>query len=280
MTTLGSDLALALEMADHADQVTMARWQAGDLAVETKEDFTPVTDADRATETLLRRILAEHRPGQAIVGEEEGAADIDGSSKRWILDPIDGTKNYVRGVPVWGTLIGVECDGAGVVGVVSAPALGRRWWASTGGGAWTGGSLAQSRRLAVSNRQDLESCWLGYDDVPGFEAVGLGGAFGALCRRCERTRAFGDFWSHMMVAEGTLDAAVEPEVAHWDVAAVAVIVAEAGGVFTDMFGRSRADGGSAVSTNGHLHRALLEALPRAATGSGEADSMAALIGNR
>jgi histidinol-phosphatase len=172
-----------------------------------------------------------------------------------VLDPIDGTKNYVRGIPVWATSIALQRAGESVVGVVSAPALGRRWWAARGEGAFADGEA-----IRVSDVGDLADAQLSYDSVPGFEAHGLGERFLDLARRCWRTRAFGDFWSHVLVAEGALDVAVEPEVSLWDVAAVQVIVEEAGGRFTDLGGAARPDGGSAVSTNGRLHDDVLAAL--------------------
>jgi len=255
------DLTLALELADLADEMALARYGAPDLAVETKADRTPVTDVDKAIEELLRRRIGSSRPGQAIVGEEGGDGGCGaGASTRWVLDPIDGTKNYVRGVPVWGTLIGLERDGQGVLGVVSAPALARRWFATAGGGAWSGTSWWARHRLRVSSVGDLSRASLSYDSVVGFDQHGLLPGFLSLAHRCARTRAFGDFWSHMLVAEGAIDVAVEPEVAHWDVAAVSVIVTEAGGRFSDLSGATRTDGGSAVSTNGVLHDAVLATL--------------------
>jgi histidinol-phosphatase len=234
--------------------MTLARFRDRDLAVSTKPDLTPVTEADRAVERALRTLIARTRPDHGIVGEEE--PDRDGGGQwRWILDPIDGTKSYVRGIPVWATCIALQRDGRAVVGVVSAPALGRRWWASLGGGAFADGG-----RIGVSAVADLASAQLSYDSVVGFEAHGLGERFLGLARRCWRTRGLGDFWSHVLVAEGAVDVAVEPEVSVWDVAAVQLIVEEAGGRFTDLAGAARPDGGSAVSTNGHLHAEVLAAL--------------------
>jgi histidinol-phosphatase len=197
-----------------------------------------------------------------VLGEELGShAGADGAAT-WVLDPIDGTKNFVRGIPVWATCIALQRDGEPVVGVVSAPALGRRWWAGQGEGAFAGDGLAGGRPIRVSAVADLADAQLGYDSVPGFEAHGLGERFLGLARRCWRTRGLGDFWSHVLVAEGAIDVAVEPEVSIWDVAAVQVIVEEAGGRFTDLGGTARPDGGSAVSTNGLLHDEVLAALGR------------------
>jgi histidinol-phosphatase len=256
------DLALALELADLADDVTMGRFRAVDLAMERKPDTTWVSEADRAAEIALRQVILASRPGHSVLGEEHGVAGDAESPWRWVLDPIDGTGNYVRGMPVWATLIALQHEGRSVVGVVSAPALGRRWWAAQGSGAFATDLAAggDPRPLQVSAVADVGDAFLAYDDVPGFEKVGLGDAFLALCRRCWRTRGFGDFWSHMLVAEGVVDVAVEPEVALWDLAALQVVVEEAGGRFTDLSGTARPDGGSAVSTNGALHDEVLAAL--------------------
>lgn len=245
-----------------ADGLAMARFGATDLVVDTKPDLTPVTEADRAVEQALRRRIGAERPGHSVLGEEMGGDDSPGapSGWRWVLDPIDGTKNYVRGVPVWATLIALQHGGEGVLGVVSAPALGRRWWAARGEGAWAaapGGAAARARVSAVAA---VDDAFLSYDSAAGFEAHGLGPPFLGLVRRCWRTRGYGDFWSHVLVAEGAVDIAVEPEVAVWDVAPLQVIVEEAGGRFTDLAGRARPDGGSAVSTNGILHDQALVAL--------------------
>ena len=248
-----ADLCFALELADLADAITTERFQAADLVVETKPDQTPVTEADRAVEQALRKRIGEERPGHGVVGEEFGA-DQPGRD-RWILDPIDGTKNYLRGVPVWATLIALERDGRVEVGVVSAPALHRRWWAARGDGAF-----ADGRRIRVSRVADLSDAVLSHASIASWEEHGLGEQFLALARGCWRTRGFGDFWSHMLVAEGAVDLAVEPEVQLWDLAAPQVIVEEAGGRFTDLGGTPTPAGGSAVSTNGVLHDQVLRSL--------------------
>ncbi len=256
MPGLDEDLQLALELADVADAITLAGFRGESMHVEAKPDRTPVTDVDRGAERALRERLASARPDDGVVGEEFG---VSGSaSRRWYLDPIDGTKNFVRRIPVFATLIGLEVDGEIVAGVCSAPALGQRWWASRGAGAF-----ADGRRIAVSGVDRLDAAQLSYDSLPGFEEHGLGEAFLGLARRCARTRGFGDFWSHVMVAEGAIEIAVEPEVKPWDLAPLKVIVEEAGGRFTDLGGAARIDGGSAVSSNGLLHAAVLEALGRA-----------------
>jgi len=255
--SLARDLTLALELADQADAMTLARFRSCDLVVETKPDLTPVSEVDLAVEAALRQRLAEARPGDAVLGEEGGAhpGTGTGSGRQWILDPVDGTKNYVRGVPVWATLIALKRRGHTVVGVVSAPALGRRWWATEGGGAFADGSP-----IRVSSVGSLDDAMLSYASLSGWESRGLGEAFTALARRCWRTRAFGDFWSHVLVAEGAVDLAVEPEVSLWDLAPLEIIVTEAGGRFTDLSGTPTDDGGSAVSSNGLLHDDVLAAL--------------------
>lgn len=241
-----------------ADVMTLARFRDRDLVVSTKPDLTPVTEADRTVERALRAAINRARPGHGVVGEE--FADEQGTGAwRWILDPIDGTKNYVRGVPVWATCIALQHDGEGSVGVVSAPALGRRWWAARGHGAFAG-LAGTGQPIRVSAVADLADAQLSYDSVTSFEAYGLGERFLGLARRCWRTRGLGDFWSHVLVAEGAVDVAAEPEVSLWDVAAVQVVVEEAGGRFTDLGGTARPDGGSAVSTNGLLHDEVLAAL--------------------
>jgi histidinol-phosphatase len=247
------DLVLALELADLADAITMERFRAADLVVETKPDLTPVTEADRAVEQVLRKRIAEERPGHGVVGEEFGADGGGGS--RWIIDPIDGTKNYLRGVPVWATLIALEREGRVEVGVVSAPALHRRWWAARGEGAFVDG-----RPIHVSRIAELSDAVLSHASFTSWEEHGLGEQFLTLVRGCWRTRGFGDFWSHMLVAEGVADLAVEPEVEVWDLAAPQVIVEEAGGRFTDLGGTPTPAGGSVVSSNGLLHDQVLTTL--------------------
>ena len=253
---MSPELALALELADLADGLALPRFRALDLVVESKPDLTPVSEADRAVEQAIRARLAEVRPDHAVLGEEFGATE-DRSGWRWVIDPIDGTANYVRGVPVWATLLALEHDGELVLGVVSAPALGRRWWAERGGGAF-----ADGQPIRVSGVTDLADASLAWAGTATFARQGKGEALLDLVQRAWRARGYGDFWMHLLVAEGAVDAAFEPEVAYYDVAAVQVIVEEAGGRFTDLSGRARADGGSALSSNGHLHGAVLEALGR------------------
>jgi histidinol-phosphatase len=204
------------------------------------------------------RTLARQRPTDAVLGEEYG---VRGEGPRqWVVDPIDGTKNFVRGVPVWASLIALQIDGCVDVGVVSAPALGRRWWAARGHGAFGGGSLGAARALHVSAVDRLSDAHLSYSSLGGWEDQGRLPGLLTLTRRVWRTRAFGDFWSHVLVAEGAVDISCEPEVSLWDLAALQVIVEEAGGRFTDLSGVARPDGGSAVATNGQLHEVVLAAL--------------------
>ncbi|HEY0160802.1 MAG TPA: histidinol-phosphatase [Thermoanaerobaculia bacterium] len=248
---MNRDLQLALELADAADAITMQYYQSATLSVRTKIDMTPVSEADEAVERMIRERLAAERPEDGIVGEEFGTTGS--TTRRWIVDPIDGTKNYVRGIPVFATLIGLEEEGRVTVGVVSSPALARRWWASAGDGAFCNG-----KQIRVSRIDTIEEAHLTYDSISDFDRYGGTVRFLALARRCIRSRGFGDFWAHMLVAEGAVEIAVEPAVAAWDMAAVQVIVEEAGGRFSDMRGTPRFDAGSALSTNGLVHDAVLE----------------------
>jgi histidinol-phosphatase len=249
------DLRFAHVLADAADDITTKRYRALDLRVETKPDLTPVTDADQATEDSLRNILRRSRPRDAVLGEESGQTGI--GPRRWVLDPIDATKNYVRGVPVWATLIGLMDGEKVVVGVVTAPALGRRWWAGVGGGAWTGRSLTKASRCQVSQVTKLSDASFSYSGIGGWAETGRLDGFLSLSQAVWRTRGFGDFWSHMLVAEGAVDVSAEPEVSLWDLAALQVIVEEAGGRFTSLDGVATPSGGSVVCTNGPLHDEVL-----------------------
>jgi histidinol-phosphatase len=255
MAGFDDDLRFAHVLADAADDITMRRFRALDISVQSKPDLTPVTDADLAAEESLRGVLRRARPRDAMLGEEFGRS---GTSPRcWIIDPIDGTANFVRGVPVWATLIGLMADGEVTVGVVSAPALGRRWWAAQDGGAWTGRSLTKATGCHVSEVTRLEDASLSYSDLATWQQSGqleaLLGLAGSVCR----TRAYGDFWSHALVAEGAVDISAEAAVSLWDVAALQVIIAEAGGTFTDLSGKPTPDGGNVLCTNGELHDEVL-----------------------
>ena len=253
------DLRLAHVLADAADAATMERFKALDLKVETKPDLTPVSEADKAAEELIRTSLKRTRPRDAVLGEEFGTEGH--GSRRWIIDPIDGTKNYVRGVPVWATLIALTELGEGgdhpVVGLVSAPALNRRWWAAKGGGAYTGRSLSQATRLHVSGVEAVRDASFAYSSLHGWEERGMLPGFLELTSDCWRTRGYGDFWPYMMVAEGSVDACAEPELSLWDMAAPTIIVQEAGGVFTGLDGRRGPHSGNALASNGLLHEEVL-----------------------
>jgi histidinol-phosphatase len=259
VTDLSDDLSFALELADLADGLAMASFRAVDLVVETKPDLTPVSEADRAVERAIREQLASRRPGDAVLGEEYGEKGT--ARRRWVIDPIDGTKNYVRGVPVWATLIALLDGDDIVVGVVSAPALARRWWAAQGMGAYvTDPATAEPRRLRVSAVSRLSDASLSYSDAIGWAERGAGAGLQTLLDDTWRQRAYGDFWSHMMVAEGVVDIAAEPQLESYDMAALVPIVQESGGQLTSYEGGPAIAGGSALSSNGHLHDELLRLL--------------------
>lgn len=259
MRDLQADLALALQLAAVADSITQNRYQALDLVIETKPDLTPVTDADKATEQALRELLAAQRPADLIVGEEFGSPDLSSGEYYWVIDPIDGTKNFLRGIPTWATLIAL-CNPQHevVVGVVSAPALYRRWHAAAGAGAFVSENGGAPQQIHVSGVKELANASLSYSDLIGWgdrKAAML-----ALQDSIWRTRGLGDFWSHMLVAEGAVDIAVEPVLALWDMAALDIIVREAGGTFTNLEGNPGSHGGNGVSSNSLLHQDFLKAL--------------------
>ena len=272
---LQDDLALAHALADLADAISLDRYQAQDLVITTKPDNTPVTDADRAVETAIREALATHRQTDGLVGEEFGS-DKGTSGRYWVIDPIDGTKNFMRGVPTWATLIAlINVDASGaeevVVGIASAPALARRWSAAKGHGAFVrfnSGSVddlsedleapSTEKKISVSKIAQLSDASISYSDF-----IGWGDRlepFQKMLANAWRTRGIGDFWSHMLVAEGAVDVAIEPSLALWDMAALDIIVREAGGIFTNTAGHSGPFGGSGVSTNGLLHNAVINGL--------------------
>ncbi|EJF40275.1 histidinol-phosphatase [Actinomyces massiliensis] len=254
------DLHLAHTIADQVDPLTQAHFDNQDFEIETKPDLTPVTVADREAERLIRDYLSRARTRDSVLGEEFGTTGH--SPRQWIIDPIDGTKNFVRGVPVWASLISLAEDGEVVVGLVSAPALGKRWWAVKGGGAWSGRSLALARQLHVSSVADLEDASLSYSSLSGWvDRRRLRGML-SLMQGCWRTRAYGDFWSYMLLASGAVDVAAEPELEVYDMAALVPIVSEAGGRFTSLAGEPGPWGGDAVATNGPLHDAVLTLLAK------------------
>ena len=254
-TTRADDLALALRMADAADAITLGRFGALDLLVETKPDLTPVSEADRAAEEVVRTMLAAERPDDGILGEEFGAQGS--TSRRWIIDPIDGTKNYVRGVPVWASLIALVVDGVVDVGVVSAPALQRRWWAATGTGAWRSIDGGEPTALQVSGVASLADASFSFSDAVGWEERSPG-ALARILGSTWRQRAYGDFWSHIMVAEGVVDIAAEPQLGPWDIAALVPVIREAGGTITAFDGSDALSGGCAITTNTRLHGIALD----------------------
>ena len=251
---MSSELELALRLADTADAISLPRFRSG-LAIETKPDLTPVTEADLAVETELRRILGAERPGDRVLGEEHG--ESAGGERRWLIDPIDGTRNYARGIPIWATLIALEESEAMRLGVVSAPALGRRWWAERDSGAFAAGE--PTRVSAVASVADAVL------------SVSVESWTPTLVHESWHTRGLGDFWAHMLVAEGAVDGAVDATGLHeWDLAAVQVIVEEAGGRFSDREGRARIDTGTAVTSNGLIHDELLAALAEQARARAQA----------
>ena len=256
--TLASDLEFALQLADTADAISHERFRAADLVVTMKPDMTHVTDADKAVETALRVRVAASRPGDSIYGEEYGT--IGDSPRQWIIDPIDGTANYVRGVPVWATLIALAIDGVPVLGVVSAPALGRRWWGASGLGAFTRELDGIEHGIRVSQVADLEHASIACSGLDRFEQAGRLPQYLDLMRATWRNRDYGDAWPYMMVAEGLVDVAGEFGLQPYDMAALFPIVQEAGGTFTSMDGEPGPWHGSALATNGLLYAAAGEVL--------------------
>ncbi|MEH0843887.1 histidinol-phosphatase [Micromonospora sp. CPCC 205711] len=268
MTGYADDIALAHRLADAADAISTARFRALDLRVEAKPDLTPVSDADTAVEREIRALLAEARPDDGLLGEEYGEQPpATAGGRRWVVDPIDGTKNFVRGVPVWATLIALLEADRPVVGLVSAPALGRRWWGATGEGAYAGPDAASGEPIRVSAVKDLADASFCYSSLTGWEEAGRLDAVLQIMRDSWRSRAYGDFYGYMLLAEGALDVMVEPELSLWDIAALVPIVTGAGGTFTSLDG-TPAPGGtasgeiSAIATNGPLHADILARLAR------------------
>ncbi|WP_193508869.1 histidinol-phosphatase [Cryobacterium sp. BB736] len=249
------DLELALRLADLADTISLVRFRATDLRIDTKPDRTPVTDADQAVEEAIRHELAQARPEDSILGEEYGT--VGEARRQWIIDPIDGTANYLRGVPVWSTLIALAVDGYPVVGVVSMPAFGRRWWAAIGHGAYTTDRDGAQRGLRVSAVPELADASLAMSGIDRFEQAGRLENYLGLTRRVWRTRDYGDAWPYMMVAEGLVDIAGEFGLQPYDMAALFPIIHEAGGTMTSIDGEEGPWGGSALATNGRLHEAVL-----------------------
>lgn len=255
--TYSEDLELAIKLADAADAISLARFRALDLNIETKPDRSPVTDADRAVELALKEILAAERPEDGIVGEEFG--NSGSKTRKWIIDPIDGTANYMRGVPVWASLIALSIDGHAVVSVVSAPAMGKRWWAAPGI-AKTSEIDGTVRDLKVSNIADLEHASLSYNNLQLWDSYGYLDRLISLSRQVWRTRAYGDFYSYMLLAEGSLDVVAEHDLKLYDIAALVPIVEQAGGTFTAIDGPLTEETSSVLATNGRLHDTVLDTL--------------------
>lgn len=256
---LTDDLALALRLADAADAVAMERFDAADLRIDTKPDRTHVTEADLATERAIRRILDAERPGDSVLGEEYGTSG-DTAARRWVIDPIDGTHNYMRGIPVWATLIALTVDGVPQVGVVSQPAIGRRWWAAVGHGAWTTTATGDTRRIHVSRIDEVAASSISFQSIEQWDDVDLVPTLEKLTRAVWRDRAYGDALPYMWLAEGRLELVAEFGVKEYDIAAIAPIVREAGGRFTAFDGTDRLDAESSLATNGVLHDAFFRLL--------------------
>jgi histidinol-phosphatase len=262
MARYADDLALAHVLADTADAISIGRFRALDLHVTAKPDLTPVTDADTAVEKALRNTLARTRPRDGVLGEEYGSTEAAAGPgpRQWVIDPIDGTKNFIRGVPIWATLIALMERDRPIVGLVSAPALGRRWWGAVGHGAYAGRHSAAATPIRVSGVSRLADASFCYSSLYHWEQIGRLPAMLEMMRRTWRSRAYGDFYGYMLVAEGAVDIMVEPELSLWDLAALVPIVTEAGGTFTDLAGRPGPGGGNGVATNGRLHADVLERL--------------------
>ena len=257
-----AELTFALTLADKADAISLSRYQALDLEITTKPDNTPVTDADKSVEAAIASAIQMQYLSDGIVGEEFGTSGA--KDRYWVIDPIDGTKNFLRGVPTWATLIALVENEEVVVSVVSSPALYRRWYATAGGGAYVlegviaGVINSPARKLSVSKVAAISDASIGYSDFQGWGARRQ--AFEKLLDSSWRTRGMGDFWSHMLVAEGAVDVAIEPSLALWDMAALDLIVREAGGRFSSLDGVDGPFGPNAISTNGLLHAEIVAAL--------------------
>jgi histidinol-phosphatase len=258
--TLADDLSFALALVAEADLISLDRYSAVDLVVTTKPDHTPVTDADQAVERVIRERIEASRPHDTVLGEEYGGGRAAG--RQWIVDPIDGTANFMRGVPIWGTLIALAIDGVPMVGVVSSPALGKRWWAAKGHGAWSESNGGEAKPLRVSGVAELADASLSYNSLRGWDDEGRIDDVIALSRSVWRSRAIGDMWSYMLLAEGALDIVGEYDLKPWDVAALIPIIEEAGGRFSSVEGEAGPWSPSALATNGLLHDQVIAQLAR------------------
>jgi histidinol-phosphatase len=249
MTDWGAELTFANHLADKADEISM-RYFRGDLGLRTKKDGSPVTQADEEIESMIRSEITAAYPDHGILGEEEGET-AGTAGRRWVIDPIDGTKNYSWGIRNWGTLIAHEVDGEIVCGVASAPALNERYAAARGYGATRNGD-----RISVSQVGDIAEARIGFTSAADHEAKGTGPGFRRLLAEAYEDRGFGDFYGHMLVAAGSLDVMVEATLKPWDMGPLIVIVEEAGGRFTSLEGDRTIYGGNSLSTNGVLHEAV------------------------
>jgi histidinol-phosphatase len=254
------DLELALALADAADEISLARFQALDLKIETKPDRTPVTDADQSVEKKIREMISQLAPADIVIGEE--FENTGSSTRAWIVDPIDGTANFLRGLPIWATLIALRIDSTITTSVVSAPAMGRRWWASKGEGAFTRDVDGSVRKLSVSAVSDLSDSYISYNSIQQWQRIGKEKNIETLSQQVWRIRAFGDFLSYMYVAEGAIDAASEPDLKIYDIAALVPIVQEAGGRFTDLTGELSEHSSTVLASNGLIHEAIRAELNR------------------
>ncbi|MEU1970243.1 inositol monophosphatase family protein [Microbacterium sp. NPDC019599] len=263
---LGDDLAFALKLADAADAASMARFDAPDLDVQTKTDASPVTEADLATERAIRELIEAERPDDGVFGEEFGATSSTGSADRqWVIDPIDGTANYLKGIPMWSTLIALSIDGVPRVGVVSQPAIGRRWWAASGLDAWTNTTDGAERRISVSGIDSIDAASVSFQSIGQWRGAGELDALERLTAAVWRDRGYGDAWPYMLLAEGRLELVAEFDVKEYDVAAHVPIITEAGGRFTSYSGADSISERSSLATNGILHEAFLALLHSPAT---------------
>ena len=254
---MSKDLEFALELAQSADEISLSRFRALDLKVETKPDRTPVTDADKAVEERLRAMISDYSPTDAVIGEEFGSA---AGTREWIIDPIDGTANFLRGLPIWATLIALRVDGELRLSVVSAPALGRMWWAERGAGAHTKNIDGSKRSLEVSKVASLEDSYVSFNSISQWDSIGKAERLTELSRRVWKDRAFGDFLSYMYVAEGLIEMAAEPDLKVYDIAALVPIVLEAGGRFTALDGELSDESSAVIASNGLMHEQFLEIL--------------------
>jgi len=245
------ELATAQGWLDATDKIALEHFRV-DVPYKNKDDGTPVTDADLAIENVLRKAIEETFPNDSVVGEEGGTTENPKSNRRWIIDPIDGTKNFRRGIPIFATLIALEEDGKIVAGVASAPALDTRWYARKGGGAFRNGT-----KISASKVKDLSVAEICSGGMGTMAEEGLDQKFEELSKKAARHRAFGDFWGHVLVAQGSMDVMVDPVVNVWDLAALKIIVEEAGGKMSSLTGEDRVDAGNALTTNGNLHDEVL-----------------------